>query len=301
MKVQLPFLKGYETKTLFILGNGFDLYHGALSKYKHFFCWLNLNGYEDFATQLQHLFPCLENKADILWCNFEDALGNYDVNKIYGYMYQKPDYAKGGIEWAVEANKAVDRVRNICTKIRPLMKKWANNINIEHLGQKIELPEGSWYLTFNYTEILERVYGIPHEHICHIHGSISDEEEIITGHNYIMLKTASKSKSDEEEDAKMKINKIIGKLEKDKEGQIEKNETFFLSLHDIEHVVVMGHSLADIDLYYFGKVLSSVSNDTIWHFSLHSEEDRNKIKLFKQKCIAASDAYKITLGEFINL
>ena len=56
----LSTLQGKEKETLYIIGNGFDLYHGVKSKYKHFYCWLNLNDHEEFVNEMEMFFPRLE-------------------------------------------------------------------------------------------------------------------------------------------------------------------------------------------------------------------------------------------------
>ena len=56
--------------TLYILGNGFDLYHNLKTRYVDF---------KQFASVLQTLEPffCL----DELWCNFEEALAQVSRGK----------------------------------------------------------------------------------------------------------------------------------------------------------------------------------------------------------------------------
>lgn len=301
MKKEFPFLKDAEGNTLFILGNGFDLYHDALTKYKHFCCWLNLNGEEDFVTDMQQVFHMLDGKVDSLWSNFEEALGYYDIDKIYRYYYRNPDDSLGVNKYEIASNKVTDNVRRLCSKIRPEMKKWASQISLNGIEQKFELSPQSWYLTFNYTKLLEKIYGIPTGHVCHIHGCIDDSEEIITGHDQSFIRPNYNAQSDEEERAKEKIKDILYAYNKDHKKQIDKNETFFLSLPEIKHVVVIGHSLADIDLRYFGKVLSLTNKDTIWYFSYHSEGDKKHVDKFKWQCKNQSRPRIIKEGEIINL
>ena len=77
-----------------------------------------------------------------------------------------------------------------------------------------------------------------------------------------------------------KIVTVMNTLAKDKYKQIERNQLFFLWLpKNISHVVVLGHSLADIDLQYFGEILKVVPRDAKWHFSAHSERDEKKSML----------------------
>lgn len=301
MKKEFPFLKDAEGNTLFILGNGFDLYHDALTKYKHFCCWLNLNGEEDFVTDMQQVFHMLDGKVDSLWSNFEEALGYYDIDKIYRYYYRNPDDSLGVNKYEIASNKVTDNVRRLCSKIRPEMKKWASQISLNGIEQRFELSKKSWYLTFNYTKILESIYGIPTEHICHIHGCIDDSEELITGHDQSFIRPNYNAQSDEEERAKEKIKDILFMYYKDQKKQIDKNETFFLSLQEIKHIVVIGHSLADIDLGYFGKVLSLTDKNTTWHFSYHSEDDKKHVDKLKGQCKNQPLPRIIKEGEIINL
>ena len=301
MKKEFPFLKGAEENTLFIIGNGFDLYHGALSKYKHFCCWLNLNGKENFVAEMQQVFYKLDGKVDSLWSNFEEALGCYDIDKIYRYYYKNPDDLLGVNKYEIAANKVADSVRRLCNKIRPEMKKWASQISLKDIEQKFELSPQSWYFTFNYTKILESIYDIPAVHICHIHGSIDDSEEIITGPDQNFIRPNYNAQSDEEERAKEKIRDILSAYYKDHKKQIDKNETFFLSLPEIKHIVVIGHSLADIDLGYFGEIVSMSGPKAIWHFSYHSEDDKKHVDKFKWQCKSLSLPRIINEGEIINL
>lgn len=299
--VTFPFLNGYEKITLFIIGNGFDLYHGILSKYKHLCCWLNLNGHESFVDEMQHVFQQLDGKIDTLWCNFETALGCYDLDKVYLHYYETPKYSSDSSIWEKAANDTVDKVHDLCVQIRPLMKEWGRAIKINHVVPQFVLPKDSKFLTFNYTKVLEEIYGIPSVNICHIHGCVDGSEELITGHDSIRGNTIFGAKSDEEERAKKEIVRHVNGIAKDKTGQYEKNKAFFEKLSNVKRVVVLGHSLSDIDLHYFGKVLSSIKKDAIWHFSIHSEDDRKRINVFKIKCKQSPIGHDIEEGDEIKL
>ena len=303
MRLNFPFLNGAQNKTLFIIGNGFDLYHDLLTKYKHFYSWLILNGHEQFAADLQIICPKLDNNIETLWSNFEKALGNYDLKTAYQYFYKSPDELLGDNKYKIASLSASDNVRNLCKKIRPLIKEWIRQINTQNIKPKIELSKESWYLTFNYTRTLEDCYNIPKEHVCHIHGCVDDYEELVTGHDYKRILEVYGAKSDEEEIAKQKIINTFNNLAKNKKEQLEKNETFFESLPEIKHIVVFGHSLADIDYEYFGKILTLAKDNAIWHFSIQSNniEDENRIEAFKKWCEQSANHFCINVGENIKL
>ena len=60
-------------KTLFVIGNGFDLYHGVQSRYEDFHKWLIENrGWSRFESIEQHF------RGVDLWSNLEENLGTFD-------------------------------------------------------------------------------------------------------------------------------------------------------------------------------------------------------------------------------
>ena len=61
--------------------------------------------------------------------------------------------------------------------------EWVNSIDITVADKVLDLPSCSKYLTFNYTETLEKIYGIPQLNILHIHGSRLSENNYIIGHD----------------------------------------------------------------------------------------------------------------------
>ena len=84
-------LHGKEKQTLYIIGNGFDLYHGAKTKYRHFCSWLNLNDHEDFVDTMEWFFTGLNYRQCNLWSNFENVLRNYDSQELYQQLRHKTD------------------------------------------------------------------------------------------------------------------------------------------------------------------------------------------------------------------
>lgn len=285
---ELNAFHGNEESRLFIIGNGFDLFHGIDSKFKDFYLWLMSNNQNDFIHELEHIFPDLGSpdsdcNNESLWSNFEEALGNYNINKIYEYYYiGQPQMTHSINDWKIAAELTAKKLERLCEKIRPLIKEWAEQIKIEHIKQKIDiLNPKSKYLTFNYTKVLEDIYHIPKENICHIHGVVDEYQELVIGHNFDNSpENISKAYSDEEESAKQHIIKILNRLNKNTDYQIDSNITFFLSLDNITDVIVIGHSLTRLDLRYFGEVMSSTPKNVFWYFTTHTDNDTEKIEKF---------------------
>lgn len=78
-------------------------------------------------------------------------------------------------------------------------------------------------------------------------------------------------------------NKIIGwmnRLHKDTSSIIRHNASFFCSLSGIMHVVVIGHSVNEVDWSYFYEVNKSVGSNALWHFHYHSSDDKKWIEAY---------------------
>lgn len=277
MKIEFPDLKGRESSTLYIIGNGFDLFHGLESKYEDFYFWLNANNHKEFSRNIQKVFPKLDTNPNFLWSNFEDAMAEYDLNKLYEVFYVEPE----NHIWAPEEwKKTADKINSICKDLRPLMKEWAAEIPTNEATPKLSLSKESWYLTFNYTMLLEDVYDIPKDHICHIHGCAKTDDTILVGHDRQVSVEHIYSDGIEDEYSKREIAKVMNGFVKKKDKMIASNQVFFDSIKKVSHVVVLGHSLSGIDLLYFFRVLNIIQPNSNWHFSKHQGCDENNIDVF---------------------
>ena len=230
MRIEFPDLKGKEKKTLFIIGNGFDLYHGIPSQYRHFRSWLEGNRHEDFVDEMEDIFPKLNECKKGLWNNFENALQDYDLECLY-----KTLHTENHDQWTPDIWKqTAERLEMTTGEIRPLMKEWAKSIDIKKIcsDSNLMLREESLYLTFNYTKILEEFYHIPNGRICHIHGSI-DDNDVITGHIRWQRPDDYRAQKDEKEVVCRECLRVLNKLNKDTEKQINKHRDFFTLINGL--------------------------------------------------------------------
>ena len=278
---KIPDLKGCDGQILYILGNGFDLYHGLNSRYCDFCTWLEKQGKKDFVELMEEIFP-LENNEFIRWCNFEKALGEAEVFLVYGDFRKADKDSNNPLKRPIVAQKVVNAVSSVIEEIRPLMKEWASQIKYPKKEEKLLLSKNDWYLTFNYTKTLEDFYSIPQEHVCHIHGCIDDYGEIITGHNTDIPDAAFDDPDDADQVARKNIVSLINGMKKNYDVQVETNIDFFYELPDIKDVVVIGHSLDAIDHHYFKKIFKEKGNDVRWHFSVYNRIDHHRIYRFLQ-------------------
>lgn len=183
----------------------------------------------------------------------------------------------------------------------------------------IDLDKNAKFLSFNYTNTLELLYNIDKEKINYIHNSAHyGSEEIVLGHGINpenFEETLPEPPDDIEfEDlekwysqnvyweysystGKETIMKYFFKNYKPTKTIIELNQSFFTDLESINEIYILGHSLSEVDLPYFRKIVESVSHSTKWLVSyLYNSEkitplntltnlgiDRNKITLFRLK------------------
>lgn len=275
--------------TLHIIGNGFDLAHGIASTYRDFkdYAWKHGDQYQ--IGLLETCYPDMnpQHKELELWCDLEKALGNLDFQAAFNtatedveledghegryqaQMEDAPEYALGMMFDAFH-NVFDDWVNHIDTDVVPLN-------NIENFD-----PNG-WFLSFNYTDTLEKVYNIPRERINYIHGRRNSNDEIIVGHCTIV--NANSHLSDDpaiyEYQGYENIAQQVNEQRKSVDEIIWSNRDYWNSLTYVNKVVVYGHSLSDVDMPYFHEIVTNVTNDCEWYFSIHYDDMCSKDKALK--------------------
>ena len=158
-------------------------------------------------------------------------------------------------------------------------------IDISCCKSKCKFREKSIFLTFNYTRTLEDIYEIRDNEICHIHGKVGDADLII-GHcwNYGKEKISSeKFPSMHSIIASEFKEKIMAKLEKKCDDIVVDNTDFFGRIRSIARVVVLGHSLSEVDMPYFREISRQVGNEVIWDISYHTDNDKKRIDDFTRE------------------
>ncbi len=271
MKYMFPDLEGKEYNTLYIIGNGFDLFHGLNTSYLGFYCWLIEKGHMSFVSMMERIFPRLiENKREnLLWSDFESALGSYNLEYIHKEFGPKKEQSE--VDYDLQEQASV-KIRPTLNNINILLKEWAidrsNKIEISKETNKLQLPKESFYLSFNYTTVLEELYKIPENNVLHIHGSaMKPEDQLIVGH-----KTVPVGIECDDVNKKKSLELIMNEMQKfykQTSEIISNNSEKFDRLKDVDRVVVLGHSLSKIDMPYFNKVIETIKEDSHWHFSAH--------------------------------
>lgn len=177
------------------------------------------------------------------------------------------------------------------------------NVNYPCLeqGDLIRTDKSAFYLSFNYTNTLERYYNVPKDNILYIHGKAARENSnLILGHGI-------DPENFKEEDAKPPENLTpeeleiwreqmadqydwsfeLGKQElmnyfinsfKPTDKIISDNSNFFIKARDIENIFILGHSLSEVDMPYFKKIVGSLKGNPNFVVTFYRESEKSSHK-----------------------
>lgn len=267
---------------LFIIGNGFDIFHGVKSKYKNFKEFLIFHQ----KNNLVDLLDCFFWADDGLWRDLECALGKYDEEYIFEEC--RPD-EEIDLDHYMRSMAAIeDSPSNLFIPVMEELKKefvaWVNSISLKDVDKKLDgINPSSLYFTFNYLETLEKIYSIPKNKVFHIHGSRLEKSFYEFGHDN--FRSYEYTEGEDvlycEEEALRSIVNTMNNYVKQYNENIRRCSEFFLKLSSIERIIVVGHSLSRIDNPYFVEIQKYISPKLHWDISCHSDAD---IKHIKQRC-----------------
>lgn len=270
-----------EASELFIIGNGFDLAHGMKTRYADFKQWLIENNRIDVIHELQSAYPAKMGKNFLLWSDFETALGQYDIKKVINWSWEDlflTTVSIGGQRFESPQFFLDTQLNDI---INGAFTAWAKQIRLAE-NTVYTLPD-ALFLTFNYTDTLETLYGIPEKQVLHIHGRASTGDKLIVGHNRMIDpgKYWDDHKGLRENNERMQRLCNMNDLCKPFNDIIERNEEFFNLCDSVQDIHIIGHSCGEIDYPYFSKVKSLVKDCARWHFKPYNDEDVKRIEVLK--------------------
>lgn len=291
-----------KLRPLIIVGNGFDLYHGISSSYLQFKDYL-LKNHDDLHDVLERY---LHLDAEEEWNHLETNLAYLDADDLLEEMkIFIGDYSG---EWKdsmyYDFQYEVDRVTSkLGTEMLRVFRDWIMQLDISHLSNtsKLQLPKNAWYLNFNYTDSLEKLYGIDPNNILYIHGKANiSNSSVILGHAWDNHTEATIKEPPTYEDfvdgnyateedwqwteAVQSIQYYFATTYKNSAEIIEANIDFFEKFREVNEVYVMGHSMSPVDESYFSFVAKSIPAQKVkWIISYYKKEDVDNCKKTLQK------------------
>ena len=293
---------GVPAATLYVIGNGFDLAHGVPSSYSKFRDWLG---------RRSELRETLETyiRNDALWWNFEEALADLDLNTpsmaipemLDAFNAYDPDAQMADYYAAIDM--AMSPVDTITNELPKRFRKWIESLNVDVSNKPLKniVKPGAEYLNFNYTEFAETLYGA--KGMCYIHGCRKNhKEKLILGHSYKKLVSDPNVKMPKFkdrfkrtmanlafDDAMVHAGWYDQETTKNSRQIIKDHENFFNGLSDVETVVVIGHSLSEVDMEYFERICGEIRENSTWIFSCHDVNGLKAIDIFTKAMGIHSD------------
>lgn len=291
---------------LYIIGNGFDLHHGLSTSYENFAKYLEAHNSE-LLEHLHQYYPI--EPGQNLWSKFEENLANLDkdylLESLSEYLpvpssddFSDRDYGAAGIQSNTVLGSLTNGLRSEFSQF--IIKAATKEIDKSKL---VQIDATAQFISFNYTQTLEKEYFIPSENIFYIHGKACEGEDIVLGHatNPQIFQDeqapvnppegASEEESerwyDEMSDQHDPIyealvddvNEYFLTSYKDTNQVIQENTHYFNALTNTDELRIYGHSLSDVDMPYFEKIASIVKYNCCWIISYYEENEKKKIEL----------------------
>lgn len=297
MKANHFFKKLTKNKTLFIIGNGFDLHHGLHTSTLDFCEILSSKEIHGDVDDAYEVF----NNYGIDWCEYEKSLSQLDLDEIEDQSLSMPNYMsdheydRADTIWYMNKH-----LRSLRLAIKECLDEMVESANEELYETKIRIKnvfkKGDSIISFNYTSTLEELYETKDIPILHIHGYFDHNESLLFGYKEgEHAKEYRKQYLDPLDDnhdyyVDTQRESIVGFYESlRKELQLKKIEDFLKDIEEIDQVCVMGHSMSDVDSEYM-ELIESIFKPRKWYISQYennpSSEDislytfANKVRFY---------------------
>ena len=272
---------------LYIIGNGFDLHFKLPTKPSDFEdIFKNKRTYDGY------------NAADVIsvygvnWGDYEASLADFCVDELAEENIIWPDYTS---DHETDRDDGITNIeyylKTLGTIMRDSLEEMVSKAN-ELISSapftskdKLLIDSNSPIITFNYTSTIERLYGFK---CFHIHGFYENGGELVFGYKEeIESKIGRELKSDFEEDHDYYVDtqkEMILDFYKSlkKRLRITELKDYLRTLGKIDEVVVMGHSMSDVDAPYF-ELIEEMMKPNKWIVYWHIDVPNYKKYLFADR------------------
>lgn len=270
---------------LFIIGNGVDLYYGLKTRVDHLF-------FDILKTKkVYKIYPNLlewYGTYGVFWNNFEESLAEFDIDS---FLYDNVIYPNYSSDHEYDRDEGIANINYLIGSVKKATEESLNEMiekanadivdfNIYDKGY-IKLDKDDIIINFNYTDTIIKMPSIKsNENILHIHGLYSENQKLIYG----CLQTKNHCSFNTGEDyylekQKQKAEEFLKSLEKN----FQKTKLLnFLEIHKrCEEVIVLGHSLSEVDRTYFS-IINDVYSPKKWYISYCKNDNEDKCEKGKR-------------------
>ena len=208
-----------------------------------------------------------------VWVFFTEIETEHSAGIGDGILSLRPRIKKknSGIELSVKINNAPSKGELIGTSPGATPRKHV--VAKKQLIEMFTAANRNYFLTFNYTQTLERFYGISEDCICHIHGASKSDvknvalDDLIFGHG--------------RESFGANVTDVVGTAynitKKPVKRCMEGNRLFFEKLRDVDTIYSYGFSFGDVDMVYIDEICRNIRDtaNVTWYFNdFKIEENR---------------------------
>ncbi len=299
---------------LFIIGNGFDSAHSIQTDYKFFRKYLidrlerisgkTYNNYDftsdeiitsnywtDEATDIlviMYFISCVE--LNDKWATLEKSLGMFDYSAFdYSFIDESEDEKEYRANWINQ--DIVEPYKRALMKISDYFREWIYQIEISNASSKNSvsnlIEDDTLFLSFNYTDTLETLYGVNPDKICYIHGKAKNGDLLHFGHgnnlNYDdFIDEISNVNYLSVADSYDVINMI---LKKDVGSILREKSEFFNALSSVTEVYSFGFSYGEVDIQYIECIVRGISKSAHWKINSYPcPNEKMRFKELIKKC-----------------
>lgn len=260
---------------LYIIGNGFDLWHGLPTSYSNFHKFA-----EKTFEKIEIYYSFCISKENP-WSDFENALGYFDWSEFYSDHNDidiSAENFRPSFIYSLEDDLSENSQHHI-NMIKNSFQEWISSIDISTIKKKLELPKNAIYITFNYTSTLEHVYEINEENVLHVHGRADKHDDLIFGHGESMDELPEIDENGDSNrtmfsDAESAAKQPFYALQKPVNQVLDSYKEFFESIVNIREIIIIGHSLNKIDRPYIKRIFAQVPNAK-WTICLYKSKEKN--------------------------
>ncbi len=287
---------------LYIVGNGFDLHHRIASSYcSSFRPFVREHNRQVYDVAMKHIFQEDQN----LWQCFEGQLASLDVDQLldeHSNLLQSYDAADWRDSGHHDNNYEIDHVLEaLSAGLHSAFCQWIRSVKVpsreQACGQLLNICSESRFLSFNYTNTLERVYGVHQDEILYIHGRAesgpNSSNQIIIGHRGGKHSFSGDVSFDAADtrivEGNVSIDNYFTETSKPVNQIIQRESLFFNGLSEISEIVVLGHSFGEVDLPYFKQIARKCRPDANWSASVYSDKDLSQVAGASQFLFNKSD------------
>lgn len=279
---------------IIVIGNGFDIWQGLNTRYTEFSRYyyehrksiakklfvrphkimLDKNTSKElFDVEIIYGNPfCPQELSSSFWNTFEDSLAVVDDELLNLFFGKEPNDL-------LRLSKSTKVAKKM---LRTAFVDWIRTIDICKKENNHFFDDTCTFLNFNYTDTLQKRFGISDEDIFYIHGKATDKKTIIFGHSeHPELPPLLAKKFGGRFEGLYYIEKLLYETDKHATDNLYSYIEYLAMMNifpqDIHEVYVLGHSFGQADYEYFRFLVQATKDTSIWHVSCYSEEDESRV------------------------